>query len=337
MKLVIVESPAKCTTIKRYLGDNYNVMASFGHIRDLATSGKGGLGVDVEHEFTPSYIISKDKTHVVHELMSAARNADEVILATDPDREGEAIAWHLAQVLGLDVNKTKRLEFHEITRDSIENAIQNPRTIDTNLVASQETRRIVDRIIGFRLSTLIYKKIKSRSAGRVQSATLKMIADHDIEVDSFVPEEYWNLNTKINLSNKPFALTFTGKDGKTIEMHNEQEANEILKGIGDKFTVVSVEKQIKFKESKEPFTTSTLQQEAFARLKFKTKRTQMVAQQLYEGIDVGDEHMGLITYMRTDSVRISQTVLRRLRRCRLWLQSLRPPRPDRSGEHQRFY
>ena len=311
MKLVIVESPAKCTTIKRYLGDNYNVMASFGHVRDLSTSGKGGLGVDVDNGFTPTYIINKEKMHIVHELYAAAKEADEVILATDPDREGEAIAWHLAQVLNLNVDKTKRLEFHEITRDSIGSAMENPRTIDKNLVASQETRRILDRIIGFRLSTLIYKKLKSRSAGRVQSAALKLIADHDIEVDSFVPEEYWNINTKISLLNKEFNLNFTGKNGKSIEIHNKEEADAILNEIPSKLRVISVQKDVKIKESKEPFTTSTLQQEAFARLKFKTKKTQMIAQELYEGINVGDEHMGLITYMRTDSTRLSPTFIGR--------------------------
>ena len=309
MKLVIVESPAKCNTIKRYLGENYDVQASLGHVRDLATSGKGGLGVDVEHDFAATYIITKNKERVVRGLKEKANQCDEVILATDPDREGEAIAWHLTQVLGLDVNKTKRLEFHEITRSSISEAIANPRTIDLNLVQSQETRRILDRILGFKLSTLIYKKIKSRSAGRVQSATLKMIYDHELEIENFVSKEYWNILTKANILNHDFELTFVGKNGEKIEINNEKDANEILAGIPDKLKVVNVEKTFKTKESKEPFTTSTLQQEAFARLKFKTKRTQLIAQQLYEGIDVGGEHMGLITYMRTDSTRLSPTFI----------------------------
>ena len=309
MKLVIVESPAKCNTIKRYLGENYDVQASLGHVRDLSTTGKGGLGVDVENDFLAKYEINKEKQRVVRSLKEKMAACDEVILATDPDREGEAIAWHLAQVLGLDVNTTKRLEFHEITRDSIGTAIQNPRTIDMNLVSSQETRRILDRILGFKLSTLIYKKIKSRSAGRVQSATLKMIYDHELEIEKFVPEEYWNILTKALILNKEFNLTFVGKAGQKIDIKNEAEANEILEGISNKFSVVSIDKEIKFKESKEPFTTSTLQQEAFARLKFKTKRTQLIAQQLYEGIDVGGEHMGLITYMRTDSTRLSPTFI----------------------------
>ena len=213
MKLVIVESPTKCTTIKRYLGDNYEVMASLGHIRDLATSGKGGLGVNVEAGFMPTYKVSKDKIHVVHDLMMAKNRCDEVILATVPDREGEAIAWHLALVLNLNPATTKRLEFHEITRDSINEAMKHPRVIDTNLVSSQETRRILDRIIGFKLSMLTYKKIRSRSAGRVQSATLKMICEHDREIIDFKSVEYWNILVSALINNHKFNLTFTGKNG----------------------------------------------------------------------------------------------------------------------------
>ena len=220
MKLVIVESPAKCTTIKRYLGEDYQVMASLGHIRDLATSGKDGLGVDVNNDFSPTYIINKDKQHIVRELKNAMYKCDEVILATDPDREGEAIAWHLAQVLGLDVETTKRLEFHEITRDSIGEAMAHPRTINQNLVSSQETRRIIDRIIGFKLSTLLFKKIRSRSGGRVQSATLKMIADHDEEIAKFVPEEYWVINTKIDAFKKNFSVTLIADNGEAIKITN---------------------------------------------------------------------------------------------------------------------
>ncbi len=307
MKLVIVESPAKCTTIKRYLGEDYQVMASLGHIRDLATSGKDGLGVDVTKDFLPTYIINKDKQHIVRELKNAMSKCDEVILATDPDREGEAIAWHLAQVLGLNVETTKRLEFHEITRDSISQAMANPRTINQNLVSSQETRRIIDRIIGFKLSTLLFKKIRSRSGGRVQSATLKMIADHDEEIANFVPEEYWTINTKIKAFNRTFAVNLVSDNKIT----NEEQANAILQQIPEKLTIEKVEKKIKVSDSKEPFITSTLQQEAFSRLKFKTKKTQLVAQQLYEGIEVEGEHVGLITYMRTDSTRLSPTFVER--------------------------
>ena len=311
MKLVIVASPAKCTTIKRYLGEDYQVMASLGHIRDLATSGKDGLGVDVNNDFSPTYIINKDKQHIVRELKNAMYKCDEVILATDPDREGEAIAWHLAQVLGLDVVTTKRLEFHEITRDSIGEAMKHPRTIDQNLVSSQETRRIIDRIIGFKLSTLLFKKIRSRSGGRVQSATLKMIADHDEEIAKFVPEEYWVINTKINAFKRNFSVTLLADSGEAIKIANGVQANEILARIPDNLVVDKVEKKIKVSDSKEPFITSTLQQEAFSRLKFKTKKTQLVAQQLYEGIEVDGEHVGLITYMRTDSTRLSPTFVQR--------------------------
>ena len=311
MKLVIVESPAKCTTIKRYLGDDYQVMASLGHIRDLATSGKDGLGVDVNKDFLPTYIINKDKQHIVRELKNAMYKCDEVILATDPDREGEAIAWHLAQVLGLDVETTKRLEFHEITRDSISEAMANPRTINQNLVSSQETRRIIDRIIGFKLSTLLFKKIRSRSGGRVQSATLKMIADHDEEIAKFVPEEYWVINTKINAFKRNFAINLISDNGESIKITNKDQADAILTRIPETLQVEKVERKIKVSDSKEPFITSTLQQEAFSRLKFKTKKTQLVAQQLYEGIEVDGEHVGLITYMRTDSTRLSPTFVSR--------------------------
>ena len=311
MKLVIVESPAKCTTIKRYLGEDYLVMASLGHIRDLATSGKDGLGVDITKDFSPTYIINKDKQHIVYELKNSMAKCDEVILATDPDREGEAIAWHLAQVLGLDVETTKRLEFHEITRDSISEAMAHPRTINQNLVSSQETRRIIDRIIGFKLSTLLFKKIRSRSGGRVQSATLKMISDHDDEIAKFVPEEYWVINTKINAFRRNFAVNLLSDNGEAIKISNQQQADAILARIPDNLVVDKVEKKIKVSDSKEPFITSTLQQEAFSRLKFKTKKTQLVAQQLYEGIEVDGEHVGLITYMRTDSTRLSPTFVGR--------------------------
>ena len=311
MKLVIVESPAKCTTIKRYLGDKYIVMASLGHIRDLATSGKDGLGVDINNDFSPTYVVNKDKKHIVHELKTAMSKCDEVILATDPDREGEAIAWHLAQELGLNVDQTKRLEFHEITRDSISAAMQNPRVIDKNLVSSQETRRIIDRIIGFKLSTLLFKKIRSRSSGRVQSATLKMIFDHEQEIDAFVAEEYWNIITKIKAFKKEFAITLLSDHGKEIKISDGATADAILKRIPKDLKVVNIEKKIKVTDSKEPFITSTLQQEAFSRLKFKTKKTQLIAQQLYEGIEVDGEHVGLITYMRTDSTRLSPTFVER--------------------------
>lgn len=308
MKLIIVESPAKCATIKRYVGDNYTVMASLGHIRDLATTGKGGLGVDVENGYKPTYEISDDKVKTVKGLISTAKKSDEVILATDPDREGEAIAWHLATILKLPLETTKRLEFHEITRDSITKAMLNPRTIDMNLVVSQETRRIVDRLIGFKLSSLIYKKIHSRSAGRVQSATLKILADYEKEIKAFVPEEYWVFTVKAKFNDQIFDLNIK-LDKKKVT--TQEEAQKIIDSIPSSLKVVSTKKVIKSRESKEPFTTSTLQQAAFNKYKYKTKQTQFVAQTLYEGLNIGEEHVGLITYMRTDSTRLSPTYITR--------------------------
>ena len=311
MKLVIVESPTKCETIKRYLGSDYVVKASYGHIRDLATKGKGGLGIDVDNNFTPAYIINKDKKKVVYELQKLAREADEVILATDPDREGEAIAWHLAQVLDLDVATNKRLEFHEITRDSIGEAMKHPRTIDLDLVSSQETRRMLDRIIGFKLSALINKKIHSKSAGRVQSATLKLAYDQELKIEKFVPEEYYKINCVILLNNKEHELTFVKDHKDRKDILTKADAEEILKLLNGEAKVSSIEKTVKTIDSKPPFTTSTLQQEAFSRLKFKTDKTQRVAQSLYEGIQVNGEHVGLITYMRTDSTRLAPVFVER--------------------------
>lgn len=311
MKLVIVESPTKCETIKRYLGEDYIVKASYGHIRDLATKGKGGLGIDIENNFAPAYVINNDKRKVVYDLKKLADESEEVILATDPDREGEAIAWHLAQVLNLDVKTNKRLEFHEITRDSINEALKSPRTIDLDLVASQETRRMLDRIIGFKLSSLLNKKIHSKSAGRVQSATLKLVYDQELEIEKFVPEEYWKINTSVLLNNKEYDLTFISDETGKKNIETKEEAEHILSLIKDKLKVDSVETVVKTVESKVPFTTSTLQQEAFSRLKFKTDKTQRVAQSLYEGIQVNGEHVGLITYMRTDSTRLAPIFIER--------------------------
>lgn len=311
MKLVIVESPAKRHTIGRYLGEGYEVVASLGHIRDLATSGKEGLGIDVEHGFAPRYIINKDKKKAVDEILRAAKKADEIILATDPDREGEAIAWHLADVLKLPVEKTKRLEFHEITRQSIGEAMEKPRTIDMSLVASQEARRIVDRIIGFKLSTLLQRKIKSRSAGRVQSVTLKLIVDHEQEIKAFVPEEYWTIKAKVDEGTRSLELSFEALDDEKIKVTDEKTAQAILARLKDHLKIVEIKQTTRSRESKEPLTTSTLQQEAFNRFNYKTKRTSAIAQKLYEGISLGDEPVGLITYMRTDSTRLSETFIQR--------------------------
>ena len=311
MKLVIVESPNKCHTISRYLGEGYQVLATVGHLRDLSTSGKGGFGVDIENDFKPTYVVSSGKRGTVSELKEAARKADDIYLATDPDREGEAIAWHLTQILGLDPKTTKRLEFHEITRVSINNAIKHPRTLDMNLVESQETRRIMDRIIGFRLSNIIQKKIKSPSAGRVQSATLELICDHDKEIAEFVPEPYWSLSIELKKNNAKISANFHSfSEFKKIET---AEVNaEILKKLEcGKAKVVNVKKSTRTVESKPAFTTSTLQQEAFNTYKFSTKKTSSLAQQLYEGVQIKGEHTGLITYIRTDSTYLSDTFVER--------------------------
>ena len=226
MKLIIVESPTKCETIKKYVGSDYNVVASYGHIRDLSTTGKGGLGVNIEDDFKPTYVVSKDKIKVVSNLKKQAKQADDIYLATDPDREGEAISWHLADVLNLDINTTKRLEFHEITKTAIKHALENPRTIDMDLVTSQETRRIIDRIMGFKLSTLMKRKIGSVSAGRVQSVTLKLITEREKEVQEFVPEEYWMIEAVFN---KKYKATLETYKNEKINLKNEQDADNVLK------------------------------------------------------------------------------------------------------------
>lgn len=305
MKLVIVESPAKQSTIERYLGEDYQVVASLGHVRDLATRGKDGLGIDVENGFAPTYIIDSKKKKVVEELKKKAKKSAEVILATDPDREGEAIAWHLADLLNLDVKTTKRLEFHEITRDAIQEAITNPRHIDMELVSSQETRRMLDRIIGFKLSKLLMKKIKSDSAGRVQSAVLKLIVDHEKEIQAFVPEEYWNLSLIVKQEDKDLEIKFVKSFDNKSELKSEAEVNQVLYTLGGYVDVIDVKKYNREKEPKLPFTTSTLQQEAYNKFGMKTKRIMEVAAKLYEGQEINGERSGLITYMRTDSTRLS--------------------------------
>jgi DNA topoisomerase I len=306
MKLVIVESPHKCDTIGRYLGSDYKVMASQGHIRDLSTKGPGGLGIDVAHSFKPDFVITPAKKTIVHELQAASKKADEVILATDPDREGEAISWHLAQVLDLPVETTKRWQFHEITKPAIEEAAKNPKTIDMNLVNSQETRRMYDRIIGFKLSSLLQKKMGSQSAGRVQSVTLKMICDNDAEIKAFKPEEYWTIDVELVLGDKKLTVSLDKIDGKTAAIHTKEEADAVLARLGKTMELVSLTSVERHVPSKLPFTTSTMQQEAYNRFKFSTSRTQSLAQSLYEGLEVNGEHVGLITYMRTDSTRLSE-------------------------------
>ena len=301
--LVIVESPSKSRTIGKYLGKDYKVVSSKGHIRDLATSGKYGLGVDIENGFKPSYIAIEGKGNVIKELKKDVKESDMIYLASDPDREGEAIAWHLKDVLGIDDKKYKRVRFNEITKDKVIEAINNPSTIDDNLVKSQETRRILDRIIGFRLSKLLQSKINAKSAGRVQSVALKLIVDREREIDAFISEDYWTITAHFD---KYDAEYFFIKDKKQeTRIDKEEDADEVLENISDKYRVENVEKKKNKRSSKPPFITSTLQQEASNKLGLSAKKTMSIAQKLYEGVDLGNERVGLITYMRTDSIRLS--------------------------------
>ena len=301
--LVIVESPAKSKTIEKYLGKDYKVVSSKGHIRDLATSGKEGLGVDVDSDFAPTYRISSDKKDVVDELEKDVKKADFVYLATDPDREGEAISWHLAQVLDLPQDEENRIVFNEITKNAVLEALKNPRKIDLDLVKSQETRRILDRVIGFKLSKLLQKKIHSKSAGRVQSIALRMICDREKEIQAFTPEEYWTI--KAILEND-LEVNLVKIDGKKADIKNEDEADNIINRCNDLFKLVDISEKSKNRSSYLPFITSTLQQEASTKLGYTAKRTMSIAQALYEGIKLKDETVGLITYMRSDSTRLSK-------------------------------
>ena len=299
--LVIVESPSKSKTIEKYLGGDYKVVSSKGHIRDLATTGSYGLGVDIENGFKPNYVPIKGKSSVIKELKKDVKDSDMVYLASDPDREGEAIAWHLKDALGIKDKNYKRVLFNEITHDKVIEAINNPTVIDDNLVKSQETRRILDRIIGFRLSKLLQSKIGAKSAGRVQSVALKLIVDREREIEAFVPEEYWKI-TAIFPDYEAELFKYKADD---IELHNKEEADYVLDHIGSDYTVESIEKKEKARKSKFPFITSTLQQEASTKLGFPARKTMQIAQKLYEGIDLEKETVGLITYMRTDSIRLS--------------------------------
>ena len=301
MNLVIVESPAKTHTISGYLGKNYKVVSSKGHIRDLATSGKFGLGVDVEGDFTPTYKEIPGKKKDIASLKKDAKNSDMVYLATDPDREGEAISFHLYEVLGLNKDNYERVVFNEITEGAVKEAFKHPRKIDDSLVRSQETRRILDRIIGFRLSKLMQSKTGGKSAGRVQSVALKLIVDREREILAFVPEEYWNVIAKF----KDFDANLEKYKGKKLEIHNEDEVKDILSKLSEDFTIASVEKKEKTKKGFLPFTTSTLQQACINKFNFNSSKTMRIAQKLYEGVDLGNETLGLITYMRTDSTRLS--------------------------------
>ncbi|AUJ26693.1 type I DNA topoisomerase [Virgibacillus dokdonensis] len=307
--LVIVESPAKAKTIERYLGKKYKVKASMGHVRDLP---KSQMGVDAENNFTPKYITIRGKGDVVKDLKSAAKKAKKIYLAADPDREGEAIAWHLAHILNIDEQSECRVVFNEITKDAIKESFKHPRSINMNLVDAQQARRILDRLVGYNISPLLWKKVKKGlSAGRVQSVAVKLIIDREKEIENFIPEEYWSIDAQFLKESELFEGAFYGINGKKVALKTEVDVKEIKQMLqGDQFTVDKVNKKERRRNPAQPFTTSSLQQEAARKLNFKAKKTMMVAQQLYEGIDLGRQAggiTGLITYMRTDSTRISET------------------------------
>jgi DNA topoisomerase-1 len=303
--LVIVESPAKARTIEKYLGRNYRVVASVGHIRDLK---KSTMSVDIEHNYEPQYINIRGKAPLINGLKKEAKSAKAVYLASDPDREGEAISWHLAHILGLPLGEKNRVEFHEITKDAVKEAFKVPRTIDQDLVDAQQARRILDRLVGYSISPILWKKVKKGlSAGRVQSIALKLIIDRENEIKAFIPEEYWTIDGDFKKATKKFKANFWGLDGKKRELKNNDDVQEVLARIKNAdFTVDKVEKKERRRNAPLPYTTSSLQQDASNKLNFRTRKTMMVAQQLYEGITLGAQgHQGLITYMRTDSTRIS--------------------------------
>ncbi|MER3122094.1 type I DNA topoisomerase [Bacillus altitudinis] len=307
--LVIVESPAKAKTIERYLGKKYKVKASMGHVRDLP---KSQLGVDTEHDFEPRYITIRGKGPVLKELKTAAKKAKKVYLAADPDREGEAIAWHLAHSLDLDLSSDCRVVFNEITKDAIKDSFKHPRMIDMDLVDAQQARRILDRLVGYKISPILWKKVKKGlSAGRVQSVALRLIIDRENEINEFKPEEYWTIDGTFLKGKESFEASFFGVHGKKHPLKTKEDVKEILSKLkGSKFSVEKVTKKERKRNPAVPFTTSTLQQEAARKLNFRAKKTMMIAQQLYEGIDLGKEGtVGLITYMRTDSTRISNTAI----------------------------
>lgn len=311
--LVIVESPAKAKTIKKYLGKDFEVVASMGHVRDLPSA---RLSVDVKKDFAPRYEIIKGKEKLVDELKKLAGKSDKVYLATDPDREGEAISWHLAYILGLDMNDTNRVEFNEITKSGVENGMDNPRAVNIDLVNAQQARRILDRLVGYKLSPFVSQKIRrGLSAGRVQSVAVRIIVDRENEIRAFVPEEYWSIDAKFipKGARKAFSAAFYGSsDGKKIEIKSKEQADKILGELdGAEYTVTKVKNGTRKKSPVPPFITSTLQQEASRKLSFQSRRTMRVAQELYEGVDIdGIGATGLITYMRTDSLRVSAEAMR---------------------------
>jgi len=305
--LIIVESPAKAKTIEKFLGRKYTVKASMGHVRDLP---KSQLGVNVEAGFEPKYITIRGKGDILKELRESAKKADKVFLATDPDREGEAISWHLANVLKIPMDQPVRIEFHEITKDAIQKAIKKPRAIETHRVEAQQARRILDRLVGYKLSPLLWRKVRrGLSAGRVQSVAVRLIVDREEEIVKFVPEEYWSLTARlaVDRATTQFPAKYYGTAAGRLELKSETETRAVMSAIeGNSFVVQAVKKKEKRRNPAFPFTTSSLQQEASRKLGFTVRRTMAVAQQLYEGLDLGDEgHSGLVTYIRTDSVRIA--------------------------------
>ncbi|MFM1524699.1 MULTISPECIES: type I DNA topoisomerase [Helcococcus] len=310
--LIIVESPTKAKTIGKFLGKNYKIMASVGHLRDLP---KSRMGVDIDNNFEPEYINVRGKASTINAIKAEAKKADNVYLASDPDREGEAIAWHLAFLLNLDLNDKNRVVFPEITKETVKEAIKQPRPIDLNLVDAQQARRILDRIVGYKLSPILWKKVKNGlSAGRVQSAALKLIIDRENEIKKFIPEEFWTIDFNSKYNKTEFVGEFIGEINsdkvKNIKLKNEKEADNIISKIDkDNFKIIDKDVKEKSRKPYEPFTTSTLQQEASKRIYFSTSKTMSVAQQLYEGINVGEGSVGLISYMRTDSTRLSKGVI----------------------------
>lgn len=303
--LVIVESPAKAKTIEKYLGRNYRVVASVGHIRDLK---KSTMSVDFDNNYEPQYINIRGKGDLINSLKKEAKNAKKVYLASDPDREGEAISWHLAHILNLDESDANRVVFNEITKEAVKNAFKEPRSIDQDLVDAQQARRVLDRIVGYSISPILWKKVKKGlSAGRVQSIALKLIIDRENEINQFQPEEYWSIDSTFKKGNKKFQASFYGLDGKKVKLENNDQVKEVLARIkNDEFTVDQVERKERKRNAPLPYTTSTMQMDAANKVNFRTRKTMMVAQQLYEGVSLGTGGtQGLITYMRTDSTRIS--------------------------------
>lgn len=329
--LVIVESPAKAKTIKKYLGGNYEVIASMGHVRDLP---KSKMGIDFENNFEPQYVDMKGKEDVIKELKKYAKKSEHVYLATDPDREGEAISWHIAHMLGLSLEENNRVAFNEITKSGVKAGMSNPHKIDIDLVNAQQARRILDRIVGYKLSPFLWKKVKrGLSAGRVQSVAVRLIVDREKEVKEFVPQEYWSIDAKFTApsSRKVFAAKLSAVDGNKAEIANKEEADEILKRLENAvYTVTEVKKRVTKKQPAPPFITSTLQQEASKRMSFQAKRTMKAAQELYEGVEIeGMGAVGLITYMRTDSLRISDEARDAAAKCieEIYGKEYLPPSP----------